>query len=97
MNKLPDASGSIEIDLIVEANRKRTSAAPVQKVQIVVISNFRCIKHLLRRKMDVFLHRFLKHFFILLGQKLLNRRHAIVLKGILGVFIEHRFGKDLLG
>lgn len=49
LNKLPDASRSIEIDLIVQANRKRPSATPVQEIQIVVVSDFRRIEHLLRR------------------------------------------------
>lgn len=96
LNKLPDASRSIEIDLIVQANRKRPSAAPVQEVQIVVVSNFRCVEHLLRRQVDVLLHRLLQHLFVLLRQELLNSRHAVSLKGVLAVLTQHGLGKDLL-
>lgn len=46
LGEFPDASGSIQIDLFSEANCKLALAAPVQKIEIVVITDFGCIENL---------------------------------------------------
>lgn len=98
LDELSDASRGIEIDLVIEADRQRPSAAPIEQVQVVIVPDLRRIEHLLGREVDILLGGLLQDFLILLGEEVLDRAHAVVAEeGILVLLVEHGLGQDLLG
>lgn len=98
LDELPYASRGIEIDLIIEPNRQRASAAPIEQVQVVIISDLRSIKHLLRREVDILLGWLLQDFLVLFGEEVLDSTHTVLaVERVFVLFIEHGFSQDLLG
>jgi hypothetical protein len=98
LDELSDASRGIEVDLVIEPNRQRSSAAPIEQVQVVIISNLRRIEHLFGREVYILLGGLFQDLLILLGEEVLDSAHAVVaVEGVLILLIEHGLSQDLLG